>query len=193
MTDGKLGSSGQFLSSGQNFLWFNLLKMKEIYIDYARYNLWANRRICELFSTLTEEQANRHVESSFPSVKKTVLHIWDAEVIWLSRLKGKPVLDFPSKGFDGNFSEACKGMLETSAEFLAKVEATPEADFEAEMSFSTIASGDYSHRIFEMIHHCMNHSTYHRGQLITFARQLGMKNLPSTDMIFYLRQKRAEV
>jgi len=41
-----------------------------------------------------------------------------------------------------------------------------------------------------MVHHCMNHSTYHRGQLITLARQLGMKEgVPSTDLLYFSREK----
>ena len=158
-------------------------------MDYARYNLWANRRIVELFASLTEAQAEQHIESSYPSVKRTMLHVWDAEVIWLSRLREAPIWEFPSKNFKGDFQTASAGLLATSTEFLAQVEATAEADFAKELSFSTITSGDYNHRVFEMIHHCMNHSTYHRGQLITFARQLGLRDLPSTDMILYLREK----
>jgi len=35
----------------------------------------------------------------------------------------------------------------------------------------------------------MNHSTYHRGQMITLARQLGLKEgVPSTDLLYYSRR-----
>ena len=39
----------------------------------------------------------------------------------------------------------------------------------------------------ETILHCINHSTYHRGQIITMLRQLGQNNLLSTDYITYCR------
>lgn len=162
--------------------------MKDIYVQYARYNLWANERLTSIFSALTEEQADQHIESSFPSVKKTVLHIWDAQVIWLKRLKGIPIDEFPSKYFEGSSAEAIKGLIESSMYFLEHIESMEEEDLRAEHTFKTISSGEYAHSAAEMIHHCMNHSTYHRGQLTTFARQLGLKNLPSTDMIFYLRK-----
>jgi len=40
--------------------------------------------------------------------------------------------------------------------------------------------------IADMIHHCMNHSTYHRGQLITIGRQAGLQDPPRTDFIYYV-------
>jgi uncharacterized damage-inducible protein DinB len=167
----------------------NSLIMKEIYVDYARYNVWANQRMAELFSDLTEAEAEQHFESSFPSVRKTILHIWDAEVIWLKRLRGEKIEDFPSRNFSGDFKEVLAGWLANSKDFLHFVEGLSEAELEAEHSFQTISGGANSHRASEMIHHCMNHSTYHRGQLTTFARQLGRRKIPSTDMIFYQREK----
>ncbi|MFN2424735.1 MAG: DinB family protein [Cryomorphaceae bacterium] len=34
----------------------------------------------------------------------------------------------------------------------------------------------------------MNHSTYHRGQLVTMGRQAGLSTPPQTDYIFYVRK-----
>ena len=43
---------------------------------------------------------------------------------------------------------------------------------------------------WEMIMHCMNHSTYHRGQIVTILREGGVTTIPSTDLIAYLREKK---
>jgi uncharacterized damage-inducible protein DinB len=43
----------------------------------------------------------------------------------------------------------------------------------------------YSYPLWQMMHHVVNHSTYHRGQVVTMLRQLGATQ-PSTDfLIFY--------
>jgi uncharacterized damage-inducible protein DinB len=39
---------------------------------------------------------------------------------------------------------------------------------------------------FDFIQHAMNHSTYHRGQLVTIGRNLGYIDAPMTDYNFYL-------
>lgn len=163
--------------------------MKEIYLKYCKYNLWANQRLTAIFKNLPEDKADQHIESSFPSAKKTILHIWDAELIWLKRLQGESVNSFPSKTFTGTAIDAIQGLLQTSTDFLGFVEMQEEQYFNKAFTVQTITSGIYTQMAYEMIHHCMNHSTYHRGQLLMMARQLGLRDVPSTDMIFYLREK----
>ena len=167
----------------------NFLKMKKIYTDYARYNLWANRRMTETFQSLSEELLDRQIESSFPSAKLTFLHIWDAELIWLKRLQEISLSAFPSRTFQGSAAEAFTILLHNSSDFLQFIENQPDDFFEKEFHFKTISSGEFSQRAFEMIHHCLNHSTYHRGQLVTIGRQLGLTKIPATDLIYYLREK----
>jgi uncharacterized damage-inducible protein DinB len=41
-----------------------------------------------------------------------------------------------------------------------------------------------------MFRHFINHSSYHRGQIVTFLRQLGTPP-PSTDLILYYRKKQS--
>lgn len=40
-----------------------------------------------------------------------------------------------------------------------------------------------------LVRHITNHSTYHRGQIATFMRQLGHKPV-STDLIVFARERR---
>jgi uncharacterized damage-inducible protein DinB len=161
--------------------------MKQIYVDYARYNLWANQRLVEVFSSKPEELTEKNIVSSFPSVKLTLLHIWDAELIWLKRLQGISLNQFPSKTFQGEIQQVYEGMLSNSQDFLYFVEKQEEAFFGQTLSFKTISYGEQSQKAGEMIHHCLNHSTFHRGQLVMMARQLGLNEIPPTDLIYFLR------
>ena len=96
--------------------------MKNHLINYTKYNLWANQKVCDFLKTLSEEQVNKEIISSFSSLKKTMLHIWDAQVIWQRRLQGETITTFPSKSFNGTFEEAVNGFLKSSKEhFLIKL------------------------------------------------------------------------
>ncbi len=53
--------------------------MKQLLQQYAAYNIWANKRIVETAKLLPEEQINKEIVSSFPSVYKTVLHLMEVE------------------------------------------------------------------------------------------------------------------
>jgi len=56
--------------------------MKEILIQYAAYNLWANQRLFDVIGNLGDEVFKKEVRSSFSSIQKTLLHMLDAEAIW---------------------------------------------------------------------------------------------------------------
>ncbi len=164
-------------------------KMKNIYQDIANYNLWANRKMVNLFTRLDEHLLETEIISSFPSVKLTFLHIWDAEQIWLSRLKGHSMTFFPSKNFRGSNSVMFEQMLQSSQDFLDFISQREESFFNQNIQYQTTSGAQHNQLNREIIHHVFNHGTYHRGQLTTMARQLGLTHIEATDYIFYLRER----
>ena len=42
---------------------------------------------------------------------------------------------------------------------------------------------------YGFILHAINHNTYHRGQIVTMLRQLGVEKIPATDFIVWSRRK----
>jgi len=160
--------------------------MQNIITNYTAYNLWANRRMVDMLSPLSEAEMEQEIISSFPSVKTTLLHIWDAEMIWLRRLQGESLDYWPSFNFEGTQADLFKELLAISEEFYRYSEALTDPD--ADYSFKTTKGTDYTMKRSHTIHHCMNHSTFHRGQLITMLRQLTQTGLVSTDFITYLRE-----
>lgn len=54
------------------------------------------------------------------------------------------------------------------------------------VAYRTVAGVPQESAIWEMLRHVVNHGTYHRGQLATMLRQLGVAP-PSTDLILFYR------
>jgi uncharacterized damage-inducible protein DinB len=163
--------------------------MKKQLVDYARYNLWVNTRLIALFQNSDDSLISKEIISSFPSIRTTLIHLWDVEVLWLMRLKGVSPKDFPSKNFSGSNAEVYANLLAISKEFLDFVEKQPAKFFNQPISFNILsATGEFTHKPADMVHHCMNHQTFHRGQLITMARQVGITAFPRTDFIMYKRE-----
>jgi uncharacterized damage-inducible protein DinB len=157
--------------------------------DYTLYNLWANTQIVDWLKSKPLELMEQEVPSSFPNIKLTLLHIWGAENVWQERLQGIPPTTFLSLTFNGTTSEVFEGLILQSAAFNDYVQALDAAKFEEACDFRLFnGTEDCRHRS-EMIHHCMNHSSYHRGQIVTIARNLGITDPPATDFIKYLRIK----
>jgi uncharacterized damage-inducible protein DinB len=99
--------------------------MKNLLLDYVRYNLWVNSRLVETFRQTANTLISQEIVSSFSSIRATLIHS---------------------------------------------------------------AKGEFNQKASDMIHHCMNHQTFHRGQIITMARQLGLTEFPRTDFIIFKRE-----
>lgn len=160
--------------------------MKELLQQYAAYNIWAHSILFERISKLSEEQINKAIVSSFPSIYKTALHLWQAENIWWQRLQQAENIYILSQTFKGSFKELTEGHLLQSRQWKQWVDNATDSDLTA--SFTYIRNNEqFTIKVKDMLLHIFNHATMHRGQLITFLRQLGEDEIPSTDFATYYR------
>ena len=162
--------------------------MKELLVYYCRYNIWANEKLALFFQEKEENVLSQFIENSFPSIRKTAMHILSAEKSWLARMSQDKA---NNKRIDDNFDitfDVFNDLVMVSNKFLQFVENQDDMFFSYPLSYNTWDGTNWEMKPQVMVHHCMNHSTYHRGQLITLARQLGMKEgIPSTDLLYYSR------
>ena len=158
------------------------------FLELFDYNAWANRIILDAVARLPDDQYFRDMKSSFGGVHGTLCHIVWVEQVWLHRWQGKP-----------NPAVAQGKDLMTLAELRSRWEMVEAARgrFVAELNDSRLeetrvvkpsTGGEYIHTFRQMFRHFINHSSYHRGQIVTFLRQLGAQP-PSTDLILYYRQR----
>jgi uncharacterized damage-inducible protein DinB len=164
------------------------MEIRELLIKYARFNVWANERMLTWLEPLTDEQLDEFIENSFPSLRKTICHIWDAEALWHARFNGNSPTDWPSKAFSGDKKALFEAVLDSSRTLLAFVESKNEDWLAEKFEFQTLTAGASAANHFIAIHHVLNHSTYHRGQLVTMGRQIGLVKPLGTDFITWSRE-----
>lgn len=155
--------------------------------DYVNFNVWANTETINWLKTKPMELIEREIPSSFPTIRLTLLHTWGAEKIWLDRLQGITPVTVLFNTFTGSMEDLFEGMSNTSLGFRDYVAGLSGTELEENIDFRLINGTEDRRTRAHMIHHCMNHSTYHRGQVVTMARNLGITDPPSTDFIRYLR------
>ena len=156
-------------------------------LKQTQYNLWANQTICDFIIKAGETVADVEQKSSFTSVRKTLLHIRDGQVIWLNRLNGISLAVYPSKDFKGNLSDVVDGLLKSSQQYIDYVQALNE-NFDSVIAYQTFDGKQFENRVEDIVFHCMNHSTYHRGQIISLLRGAGFTEVGSTDYMRYCRK-----
>jgi uncharacterized damage-inducible protein DinB len=166
------------------------IKMKELLQQYAAYNIWANKILFDRISKLPEEKITQEVASSFPSIYKTVVHMWLAEDIWWQRHKLVENITALSETFTGNFEEAITGLAKQSQLWAAWVDTANE--YQLTHVFAFVRNKEqHKMKVHDMLLHLFNHATYHRGQLVTLLRQLGeVDKIPSTDFSTWCRTKK---
>ncbi len=162
--------------------------MKQLLQQYAAYNIWANKKIIETANQLSEEQINKEIISSFPSVYKTMLHLMEVENVWWERLKLVERTTL-SGWFTGNFDELSKKLLELSRQWCEWIQSANEANITHVFAYQNSKMEHFKQPVYEMLLHLFNHQSYHRGQLVTMFRQLGLDKIPPTDFIVFSRKK----
>ena len=151
---------------------------------YADYNLWANQQLVAWLEKAPEGTMEKYIESSFNTLRKTVVHIWNAEYLWLKVLQEEPIEPIPGNSFTGSDAELFESWLAASKDFNQYV---ASLDGQALASFRNRSKPGEELSVLDIIQHTLNHSTYHRGQLITMGRQAGLAAPPRTDFIHYVR------
>ena len=158
--------------------------------DLAVYNAWANQRLVNWLKTKPVALMDREVASSFPSIRETLIHIWDTQRFWQAVLQQVPYpVSFRMEGFNGTLEEVYEGIVDQSYELVDYLEGLEENHLLEIVHFTTPWVEGARSRL-EFLQHCLNHSTYHRGQVTTIGRNVGLTDAPMTDYSYYfLRAK----
>jgi len=161
---------------------------KEYFIELAEYNIWANNIVLSWLDKIMDEQWEMHVVSSFNNIAETVLHITSAETIWLERLNKVESPVWLQSSFKGTRKEIIELWKNASAGLKKFTDGFNESALMDKLVFRRINGDRYEMPHYQVFAHIFNHSTYHRGQLVTMLRQVGYTNVGSTDMLGFYRK-----
>jgi uncharacterized damage-inducible protein DinB len=162
---------------------------KKYFIELSEYHAWANEQVCGWLEKISEEEWNRPLVSSFNSLRETILHVAGAEKIWVERLLKYPALRTLSETFNGSKKELIKIWKEISKSFKKLIKDMPEDQFHQKLKYKTTKGIEYNQPYYQLLAHVINHSTYHRGQVVTMLREVGFTDLNSTDLATFFKTK----
>jgi uncharacterized damage-inducible protein DinB len=149
------------------------------------YNRWANKTILDVVSKLTPEQFTKDLHSSHRSVRDTIVHILAAEWIWLERWKGvspKALLDpadFPT------VESVTTRLSEVETECAGFIQGLTDEALTQAVTYTNTKGEKWTYSLEQMMQHVANHSSYHRGQVATMLRQLGVSPR-EVDLLVYV-------
>ncbi len=151
------------------------------------YHYWARDRLLDALEPLTPDQVDRDLGSSFKSVRETVVHIYAAEWAWHSRWQGQsPTALMTSEAFP-DVAAVRRAWGEHEKKMRAFLDGLGEEGLTRVFEYKLLGGQAGSSPFWQMLQHVVNHASYHRGQVTTMLRQLGVKPAKSMDMIAYYR------
>ena len=160
----------------------NLDEARELF----RYNAWANQVIFAGVSGVPDTDYRRDLKSSHGGIHGTLAHLVWAEALWLARWQAQPNPAVP-QGQDLHTLDDVRGRWEKiEGERWAWIAGLTNERLDDTVKVIPTAGGEFLHTYRQMFRHLVNHSSYHRGQVVTMLRQLGHKP-PSTDLILFYR------
>jgi len=152
------------------------------------YTVWANHRAMRAAATLSVDDFKRDLGSSHGGVRGTLVHTLGAEWIWLERWKGvSPTRPLDEAEFPDVMAvrERWTVVEDHRASWFA---ALRESALAETIRYSTLDRRSFEGPLWQLVQHVANHSTYHRGQVVTLLRILGAK-APSSDMVLWDRER----
>ena len=158
------------------------------------YNAWANRRLLAAARPLSAGEFTRDLQSSHSSVRGTLVHLIGGHWVWLRLWLGEGTTEIvarcgalwdPQNFPDVTSLEAAHD--EIDLEQTAFIDSVTDERLNTPMRFQSFQGEERELSLSQMIQHVVNHSTYHRGQVVTLLRQHGQVP-PGTDLSTFLVQ-----
>jgi uncharacterized damage-inducible protein DinB len=151
------------------------------------YNLWAMDHQLSVIRQLSEEQFNRDLGGSFPSIRQTLLHIVGSEELWIARLlEGKSPAQMLADEDYPALEDIERQLGATRYKWKNYLAGLADDKLADPFVYRNLRGEQISLPLWQILHHIANHATYHRGQITSMLRRVGVTP-PGIDAVVYYR------
>lgn len=165
------------------------MAMKAHFVDFARYNRWANRRLHDAAAKLDDADYRADRGAFFKSMQGTLNHMLVADRVWMQRFTGQGTA--PER-LDTILHDDLAG-LRTAREaedrrIVDYVDGLDEARLAGSIRYRRVSTPDeFVQALMPALSHFFNHQTHHRGQAHSILCGFGHRDLV-LDLLFYQRE-----
>ncbi len=155
------------------------ISVQQLFASDLRYSAWANQRLLDACADRTGEELERDLRLSHRTILATLQHVCDAEKVWLDCLSttaagGKwilPTLPAPNLTL-ADLGQIWPELWKGYEKWLEGLSGT-KIELEAEV-FVQIPDGSVPRFTrWKILRHMLDHSQFHRGQVVGMIRSLG--------------------
>lgn len=156
----------------------------------VEYHYWARDRLLDAVEGLSPADFTRDLQSSFRSVRDTLVHLCQTEWIWHERWQGDSptVRPYPPESIPDPLAVR-RLWIQQEQRVRAFVGGLTGPDIDKVVDYRLMNGTQARSTIREMLQHLVNHGSYHRGQVTTMLRQLGAAPAQSMDLVAFYRER----
>jgi uncharacterized damage-inducible protein DinB len=139
------------------------------------HSYWARDRQLEACAGLDQERFERRLAGSFPSLRELLAHLVAVEWLWLERWRGEapktlvPLSEFPT------LAAVRERWRAVESEMRAYLAGLDEEALARPLTCVSTRGEQWTYPLWRMLMHLVNHQSYHRGQVTTLLRMLGVQ------------------
>jgi len=166
------------------------------FLQLARYNVWATRRLLDAVDAVSETDYRKDTGLFFKSIHGTLNHLLVGEhMVWYRRFaKGVSpqkadgvTLDMEAETDRERLAQALKG---GAANWEPLIAGWPAERLVGTLDYTTMVGEPVSLSFSATLAHVFNHGTHHRGQITAALTALGQPG-PDLDLVVLLQQTAA--
>jgi uncharacterized damage-inducible protein DinB len=165
------------------------MTLQEI-LTLFQYDEWATKQTIESVSSLAEEQYKRDLKSSHGGIHGTLVHIYSADCLWLERWKGNSNFTHITQDQIPSLIALNDRWQEYRESLHGYLMNLTDTKLSALFSYTDTRGNSHAELLYQQMQHRVNHSSYHRGQIVTMLRQIGGKP-QATDLLIYYRARQS--
>jgi uncharacterized damage-inducible protein DinB len=157
------------------------MSLPKLVTNYTAFNEWANQEICSWLKTIDKNLLYANTPSSFSTFDHTLQHMLRAQKFWLLFICEEDFSHLNWNVLEIDAYEIMEQLNENSAEMKRRFSEFTEEELLKTLKLDMPWLKNQLSR-YEYIIHVGNHGTFHRGQIITMLRCLGIsEGIVNTD------------
>lgn len=164
--------------------------MKAHYLMFARYNLWANMRLCEAAAALDDADYRADRGAFFKSLHGTLNHLLVADRIWMRRFTGSGETADPLDAILFETLAALRTARQAEdARIVDWITGLDEAAISGKIRYRTVSPPrrEFEQDLAPALAHFFNHQTHHRGHAHGILTGL-CGRAPELDLLSFQRE-----
>jgi uncharacterized damage-inducible protein DinB len=160
------------------------MELVEYLANLYDYSYWANQRVLAAAESLTGAELTQAQGHSWGTIQGTLLHMMNAEWIWLSRWHGESPKGFFDPAEFPTLAPIKHRWAELESEMRRFVAQQTNATLTEEIVYTNTKGKTYRLPLWQMMVHVANHGTHHRGELAAMFATLNAPH-PEDDWLQY--------